>query len=143
MAFQFWRKVERTDIFYLEVQQDAKRGLEAFSPRLEDRDVQRGFWRYILDKDDFSQWPRECKKELIKKALFEGFTTLTHYPQAMAITLAATSLSLFVLSFVMGTTLTFFTCIMTTALICAASYFMDSDEELEHQQAQEITAVHF
>jgi hypothetical protein len=132
MAFEFWRRVDRTDTFHRRVQAAARQGLPHFLSQLENIDARRGFWRYILDKKDFSKWPNECKKALLQKAWYEGFTTLTHCPQAMILTLAATSLTLFALSFVVGGSLTIFTCLMTTALICAGSYLMDSsDDELD------------
>lgn len=137
MAFQFWQRVNaQTDPFYKQVQQDAGRGLTHFLPRLEDPVVRRGFWRYILDKENFSKWPNECKKALIQKAWFDGFMTLTHYPQAMAITLGATSFSLFALSLFTGAAVTVFTCLMTTALICAASFIMDDFDELVVDNSQ-------
>ena len=136
MAFQFWQKVERTDQFHLNVQRAARAGHGEFLALLEDTTVRRGFWRYILDKDNFSKWPNESKKALIQKAWFDGFMTLTHYPQAMALTLAATSFSLFAMSLFTGATVTIFTCLITTALICAASFFMDDSDELGSDNEQ-------
>lgn len=137
MAFQFWQRVERTDHFHLEVQRAARTGLSDFLTKLEDPFVRRGFWRYILDRENFAKWPNECKKALLQKAWFDGFMTITHYPQAMALTLAAVSFSLFAMSLFTGAAVTVFTCLMTTAVICAASYIMDDTDELVDERSQD------
>lgn len=122
----FWQNEGRTPLVYQKVKQAGKEGLAPFLEALNESSVaRRGFWEYILDKDDFRQWRGECKKALIREAWYDGFVTMTHYPQAMLMTSTATSLSLFALSIVLGTSATLFTCMMVSGLICGVSYMMD------------------
>ncbi len=129
MGLTFWSKVKETDIFYKRVQSAAREGLTPFMMQLNDVDVRRGFWKYLLDKNNFAEWPKECQKALFQQAWYEGFLTITEYPQAIAMIFAATSVSLFAWSFMMGASITLFTCVLASALICGASYMVDNQED--------------
>ncbi len=122
----FWNTGgERTPVIYAQVKRAGQQDLTAFLSALNNPMAKRGFWEYILDKDDFKRWRPECKKALIREAWFDGFTTLTQYPLAIAATFTATSLALFTLSFVFSTSASLFICVMVTGMMCSASYYAD------------------
>jgi len=135
----FWNKTDYNQTEFRKVQQAAVLGLGPFMQVINSsQSARRGFWHYLLDKDDFMQWPFSCQKALVSEAWYDGFLTLHQHPQAMVITLAATSLSLFALSFVTGASLSLFTCVLVTGLICAASHYMDNSQTEEPSMRGEV-----
>ncbi len=137
----FWHQTQQTEQMYQKVKDAAKIGVEPFLAALnESQATRQGCWLYILDKEDFKTWPRVCQKALFKEAWFDGFITITQHPQAIAITCAATTLSLFALSIVIGTSASLFSCVMLSGLICAASYVMGliNDDEVSSLDSPEL-----
>lgn len=81
----------------------AKRSPDGFAAFLDKSSIaRRGFWLYLFDRHDFAKWKTESKKILFEKALFEGFQTITDHPKAIALTLAATTLTTFTLGLMLG-----------------------------------------
>lgn len=131
----FWNTDQRTPLVYQKVKDAAKIGVVEFRQALNENPVaRRGFWNFIFDKDDFKQWKAPCKKALFTDAWYDGFMTITHHPQAMVAVFAATSLSMFALSIIVGTSASLFSCFMMSCLIFGASYVMDylSEDEPDY-----------